>query len=537
MGRNTRKRRSPLAVRAIAASAALAVAGGGLVWANFYASAGESKSRPNATLASAQVATIACPDVGQKLTNVPNKARAGVAKELALLDRQITEAYKRLADTRQAQAGDANFVNNAILGPLKSKRTATIDRIGINIRRVGGQAPQGLQQLATCQGKGDQAQTNAGGGQGQNQGGQNQGQNNGGQGQNQGGQNQGGQNQGQNNGGQGQNQGGQNNGGQGQGQGQGANGQGGNGPVAGDFININQVQPNGGPKGVNGNGLAANGNGGSRGSFTTSCGVNKNELRNSDNVIVAPGVSNGAQHQHDYVGNQSNNAFASDQDLANAQTSCQNQGDKSSYFWPVIRIQDGSNDIDANKPGGGADKNVGKIVEPSQAQLKFVGNKRGPVVAMPQALRIITGDAKAFVNGLNNANTNWSCTGFEDRVVTDKYPICPQGSSVVRTSFFQSCWDGKNIDSANHRTHVSFVKGDGSCANGFQAIPQLQVRLVYNIPAPQIQNGQVVKPYAVDSFPENLHKPITDHNDFINFFNQQTMNKMVQCINNGQNCK
>ncbi|EMF55561.1 MULTISPECIES: DUF1996 domain-containing protein [Streptomyces] len=512
MGRNTRKRRSPLAVRAIAASAALAVAGGGLVWANFYASAGESKSKPNATLAAAQVATIACPDVGQKLTNVPKKARAGVAKELALLDRQITEAYKRLADTRQAQAGDTNFVNNAILGPLKSKRTATIDRIAINIRRVGGQAPQGMAQLAACQGKGDQAQTNAGGGQGQNQGGQNQG-------------------------GQGQNQGGQNQGGQNGGQGQGGNGQGGNGPVAGDFININQVQPNGGPKGVNGNGLAANGNGGSRGTFTTSCGVNKNELRNSDNVIVAPGVSNGAQHQHDYVGNQSNNAFASDQDLANAQTSCQNQGDKSSYFWPVIRIQDGSNDIDANKPGGGADKNVGKIVEPSQAQLKFVGNKRGPVVAMPQALRIITGDAKAFVNGLNNANTNWSCTGFEDRVVTDKYPICPQGSSVVRTSFFQSCWDGKNIDSANHRTHVDFVEADGSCSNGFQAIPQLQVRLVYNVPAPQIQNGQVVQPYAVDSFPENLHKPITDHNDFINFFNQQTMNKMVQCINNGQNCK
>ncbi|WP_159766953.1 DUF1996 domain-containing protein [Streptomyces sp. HM190] len=524
MGRNTRKRRSPLAVRAIAASAALAVAGGGLVWANFYASAGESKSKPNATLAAAQVATIACPDVGQKLTSVPRQARAGVAKELALLDRQITEAYKRLAETRQAQSRDANFVNNAILGPLKSKRSATIDRIGINIRRVGGQVPQGMAQLAACQSKTDQAQTNAGGG--QNQGGQ------------QGGQNQGGQNQGGQQGG--QNQGGQNQGGQQGGQ-QGNNGQnqgqGGNGPVAGDFININQVQPNGGPKGVNGNGLAANGNGGSRGSFTTNCGTNKNELRNSDNVIVAPGVSNGAQHQHDYVGNQSNNAFASDQQLANAATSCQNQGDKSSYFWPVIRIQDGTQDIDQGKPGGGQDKNVGKIVEPNQVQLKFVGNKRGPVVAMPQALRIITGDAKAFVNGLGNANTNWSCTGFENRVVTDKYPICPQGSSVVRTSFFQSCWDGKNIDSANHRTHVSFVKGDGSCANGFKAIPQLQVRLVYNVPAPQIQNGQVKNAYAVDSFPENLHKPITDHNDFINFFNQNTMNKMVNCINNGQNCK
>jgi hypothetical protein len=521
MGRNTRKRRSPLAVRAVAASAALAVAGGGLVWANFYASAGESKSKQNSTLANAQVATIACPDVGQKLTKVPRKARKGVAKEVALLDRQITEAYKRLADTRQAQAGDANFVNNAILGPLKSKRTATIDRIGINIRRVGGTAPRGLAKLAGCKAVMDN-QTNAGGNQG---GGQNQGGNQGGD-QNQGGNNGDGQNQG----GDGQNQGG-NNGGQGQ------NGQAGNGPVAADFQDITQVQPNGGPQGVNGNGLAANGDGGSTGTFTTNCGTNQNELRNSDNVIVAPGVSNGAQHQHDYVGNQSNNAFASDQDLANADTTCQNQGDKSSYFWPVLRIQDGSQDIDQNNPGGGQDGNVGKIVEPAEAQLKFVGNKQGDVVAMPQALRIITGDAKAFVNGLNNANVNWSCTGFEDRQLTDKYPICPEGSSVVRTSFFQSCWDGQNIDSANHRTHVDFVEANGSCSNGFQAIPQLQVRLVYDVPAPQIQNGQLVNPFAVDSFPENLHKPITDHNDFINFFNQETMNEMVQCINSGQDCQ
>ncbi|WP_200303576.1 DUF1996 domain-containing protein [Streptomyces adelaidensis] len=517
MGRNTRKRRSPLAVRAIAASAALAVAGGGLVWANFYASAGESKSKQNSTLASAQVATIDCPDVGQQLTSVPEKARAGVAKELALLDQQITAAYKRLADTRQAQAGDAGFVNNAILSPLQSKRTATLDRIGINIRNAGGKTPQGMDQLAGCKGVADQ--TNAGGGQNQGNDGQDQNQ---GDGQDQGD----GQNQGDN----GQDQGD----GQDQGQDQ---GQGGNGPVAADFQDITQVQPNGGPQGVNGNGLAANGDGGSTGTFTTACGTNENELRNSDNVIVAPGVSNGAQHQHDYVGNQSNNAFASDQDLANADTTCQNQGDKSSYFWPVIRIQDGTQDIDAGQPGGGQDGNVGKIVEPSQAELKFVGNKTSDVVAMPTALRIITGDAKAFVNGLNNANTNWSCTGFEDRQLTDKYPICPDGSSVVRTSFFQSCWDGQNIDSANHRTHVDFVEGNGSCSNGFQAIPQLQVRLVYDVPAPQIQNGQIANPFAVDSFPDQLHKAITDHNDFINFFDENTMNQVVDCINSGQDCQ
>ncbi|MGC0210443.1 DUF1996 domain-containing protein [Streptomyces levis] len=515
MGRNTRKRRTPLATKAIAASAALALGGGGLIWANFYASAHEENSANQTKSAGAQIATIQCPDVGQKLTNVPKRARRGVDRELANLDKQISEAYSRLASTRQAQAGDAGFVDNAILGPLKSKRTAALDRIGINIRRVGGKTPFNLAKLARCRGMAADANTNDG---------------NAGDGQNDGGQNNDGQNQDQNNGGQDQ---GQDNGGQDNGQG-GNGGQAGNGPAAADFVNIEDVQPN--SRNLP-NGLAANGDGGSTGSFTTNCGTNENENRNSDNVIVAPGVSNGAQHQHDYVGNQSNNAFASDEDLANAQTTCQNQGDKSSYFWPVLRIQDGSQDIDQGQPGGGQDGNVGKIVEPAEAQLKFVGNRTSDVVAMPKALRIITGDAKSFTNGLNNANTSWSCTGFEDRQVTDKYPICPQGSSVVRTSNFQSCWDGQNIDSANHRTHVDFVEADGTCSNGFQAIPQLQVRLVYDVQAPQINNGQVQNAFAVDSFPEQLHKPITDHNDFINFFDEDVMNEMVQCINNGEDCQ
>ncbi|MBW8737085.1 MAG: DUF1996 domain-containing protein [Streptomyces turgidiscabies] len=535
MGRNARKRRSPMAVRAVAASAALAIGGGGLVWANFYASAHEENGAQNQIkAAAAQIATIDCPDVGQKLTNVPAGARVGVDKELANLDNQITEAYARLASTRQAQAGDPGFVQNAIVAPLKEKRFAAIDRIRISIKRAGGSGADNLGQFAQCTGVAAAPQTNAG----QVNNGQNNGQ---GQGQNNGGQNNG-QGQGQNNGqGQGQNNGqGQGNNGQGQGQGQanaGGGGQGGNGPVAADFVDITKVQGNA-QLGVGANGLAANGNSGSRGSFTTKCGTNGNKNHNTDNVIVAPGVSNGAHHLHDYVGNQSNDAFASDQKLAAAGTSCQNQGDKSSYFWPVLRLQNGTQDFDQNNLGGGKEGNVGQILQASQAEIKFVGNKKGNVVAMPTALRIITGDAKAFVNGNANANVNWSCTGFENKVqLKDKYPICQPGSSVVRTSNFQSCWDGKNIDSANHRTHVAFVQADGTCANGFKAIPQLQVRLVYNVPAPKLQNGTVVNPYAVDTFPENLHKPITDHNDFINFFSANTMNKMVNCINTGKQCQ
>ncbi|MEV7346660.1 DUF1996 domain-containing protein [Streptomyces sp. NPDC093544] len=511
MGRNVRKRRSPLAVRAVAASAALAIGGGGLVWANFYASAHEENSGQNSTkAATAQVATIYCPDVGQQLTDVPDPARGEVDGELATLDQQITDAYQRLATTRDAQAQDASFVQNSVLQPLKDNRAVIIDRIQLEISRVGGNAPGTLDGLASCTGEAvEQPQTNdgqAGDGQDQNGGDQNA-----------------------------------------ESPAPGGDaaepappaaggGQGGNGPVADDFQDITTAQANA-QLGVGANGIAANGNSGSKGTFTTKCGTNGNDNHNTDNVIVAPGVTNGAHHLHDYVGNQNNDAFASDEDLAAADTTCQNQGDKSSYFWPVLRLQDGSQDFDQNNAGGGTEGNVGKILQPTKAQLKFVGNKTSNVVAMPTALRIITGDAKAFINGNANANTNWSCTGFENKVqLEDKYPICPEGSDVVRTTNFQSCWDGQNIDSANHRTHVAFVQADGTCANGFKAIPQLQVRLVYDVPAPTIENGQVVNPYAVDSFPENLHKPITDHNDFINFFDTNTMNKVVNCINKNKKC-
>ncbi|MBQ1087914.1 DUF1996 domain-containing protein [Streptomyces sp. B93] len=511
MGRNTRKRRTPLATKAIAASAALALGGGGLVWANFYASAHESNKAENRVKTTgAQIATISCPDVGEKLRKVPRRARNGVARELANLDKQITEAYARLASTRQAQEGDPAFVQNAILNPLKSKRVATIDRIGINVRRAGGTTPRWLGKLAECKGMGGDEVNNGDGGTppasqepsvdpGQGDGGGDAG----------------------------------NGGGDG---GQvGDNGNGAAGPFADDFVDITTVEPNTPPS--NGNGFAANGDSGSQGSFTTVCGVNENNKFNTDNLIVAPGVDNGAHHLHDYVGNQGNDAFASDEDLANADTSCQNQADKSTYYWPVIRVQDGTQEFDANELGGGLEGNVGRVVKASQAEIRFVGNKQGDVVAMPKFLRIITGAANAFTNGDANANAAWSCTGFEDRQLRDKYPICPQGSQVVRTANFQSCWDGQNIDSANHRDHVAFVQEDGTCANGFVAIPQLQVRLVYDVPAPVIENGQIQAPFAVDGFPEQLHKPITDHNDFINVMDDELMNQVVECINTGQDCQ
>ncbi|MFI5922573.1 DUF1996 domain-containing protein [Streptomyces anulatus] len=487
MRRTSRKKRSTLTNRAIAASAALILGGGGLVAVNVYASAGEgpSGSPPTRTQnAGRQLSTIDCPEAVNGLPEVPDPARGEVDRELAAMDTQITDAYRQFADRKEQLARDPGLAENAVLGPLRGKRAASLDRIGIAIGRVA-ERPEGLESLAGCSLRADDDQ-----GQDPGQG---------------------------HNAGQGQDPGDQDPG-QGEDPGQ---GRGGNGPEAADFVDIRSVRPDAD--------RPRKRRGASRGSFTTDCGRNENGKFNPDNVIVAPGVSNGAHHMHDYVGNQANDAFASDDDLAAGATTCRNQGDRSTYYWPVLRLQNGQDEDDVDADGGGRDQNTGEIQTPSRVTLRFVGSPVGRVTAMPRFLRIITGDAKAFTNGDANANASWSCTGFEDRQVKDKYPICPEGSQVVRTFAFQNCWDGRNTDSANHRTHVAFARDDGRCPSGFRAVPQLVQRIVYDVPPGP--------GFAVDSFPEQLHKPITDHGDFINVFDERLMRNMVRCINDGRRCR
>ncbi|MDJ0382751.1 DUF1996 domain-containing protein [Streptomyces sp. G-G2] len=296
--------------------------------------------------------------------------------------------------------------------------------------------------------------------------------------------------------------------------------QGSGGPARADFVAINTVRPN-----VRTPGPSSRA---STGSLSVDCGRNENRHLNPDNVIVAPGVGNGAHHMHDYVGNKTTDAFSTNSSLAAAGTTCAN-GDQSTYYWPVLRLRDGRAEKDAKAPGGGQDANVGTILRPKQVTTEFKGSPADKVTAMPRFLRIITGDAKAFTNGTANANASWSCTGFENRQLKDKYPVCPKGSDVVRTFSFQSCWDGRNTDSANHRTHVAFAGRDGSCPAGFKAIPQLVQRIVYGVP----QGAR----FAVDSFPEQLHKPVTDHGDFINVMSDALMANAVRCVNSGRSCR
>ncbi|MBZ4017205.1 DUF1996 domain-containing protein [Streptomyces purpurogeneiscleroticus] len=489
-------KRSRLTTRLVAAAAALLLGGGGTALIAAGASAdGADEDGPAQRGGTAAVAsTVSCPDVGDRLRQVPRGAQLPVSRGLAALDRQVAAAYEKMT------AGGRGGGTDAVLQQLQQQREKTIGTMADAIGRSAPR-PDALLNMSACKVKPTGQSISVGEQQGEGDAQQEQGQE---------------QQQGQEDAQQGQD-------GAQQGQGDGAQqGQDGDaklppgGPSPDDFADILSVQPNAQQP--------PQGDGASTGTFVSECGTNQEGHFNSDNVIVTPGVSNGAHHTHDYVGNESTDAFSTDESLAASGTTCGN-GDLSTYYWPVLRVLDGTSE---HKPGAGHDGNVGSVLTPSDVQLTFSGSQAGDVTAMPRFLRIITGDAKAFTNGPANANASWSCVGFEDRQLKDKYPICPDGADVVRTFNFQSCWDGQNTDSANHRTHVAFAQEDGSCPAGFRAIPQLQEKITYDVPAGE--------QFAVDSFPEQLHKPVTDHGDFINVMPEQLMNEAVDCINSGRDC-
>ncbi|MFE9838817.1 hypothetical protein ACFYP4_27305 [Streptomyces sp. NPDC005551] len=136
-----RKRRTVI----IGGAAAVVLSGAVIAGSALAGETDRSGGEAARTLASP--GTVKCPAVAPSLPAIPASARAEVDRNLALLDTQIGEADKRIADT--VGQGGPNFVQNAILGPLEDKRIATINRIATAIGRTAAK-PQGLDALAPC---------------------------------------------------------------------------------------------------------------------------------------------------------------------------------------------------------------------------------------------------------------------------------------------------------------------------------------------------------------------------------------------------
>jgi hypothetical protein len=271
--------------------------------------------------------------------------------------------------------------------------------------------------------------------------------------------------------------------------------------------------------------ISSRGEGGdfSGGSYSVRCALS--DHKNSDNPIIAPGVRNGAQHTHDYAGNESTNFASEEETLEESTTTCTN-GDRSPIFWPVLRDLRGVGP-DVGADGGSLDGNVGSFIEPDTIDVTFHGHGSRRTQPMPLNMVLVTGSAKAGTDDGEGANAKYSCSGSGR--LTDLYPICPEGSSLMRVFDFPSCWNGEDLDSEDHTTHIVYPDEDGECADDLIPVPALRITVGYEDPPP----GRL---FAIDSFPEQQHDPITDHTLLEYLSSERRAQEGAECINAARRC-
>lgn len=234
--------------------------------------------------------------------------------------------------------------------------------------------------------------------------------------------------------------------------------------------------------------------------FAIACGFSH---RNQDDPIVyfnQPGRS----HDHTYFGNDATNASSTPQSLrAAGETSCRLRADTAAYWAPTLFVN-------------------GRAVEPKYAVVYYVRRTLDAVQPFPANLKMIAGTAAArSAQGL--AITSWSCG--HRRGVSTTIPTCSTGSAFRSTLQLQvnfpNCWDGSNLDSSDHKSHMAYAT-DGVCPSSHPVeVPALTLLVNYPV------SGAGAELSSGGQF--------SGHADFVNSWNQETLARLVdRYLNRGR---
>jgi hypothetical protein len=155
-----------------------------------------------------------------------------------------------------------------------------------------------------------------------------------------------------------------------------------------------------------------------------------------DDPIVFPGKP-GASHFHTFVGNRTTNAYSTYASLRRGGTTCVRTADRSAYWAPAL--YQGS-----------------KLILPTLATVYYRRFTLAPVHPFPNGLRMIAGDSRA-TSVQRMRVTYWDC-GFLSPVAHSPHILtCPRGESLHLNIVFPECWDGRHLDSPDHKSHMAYM--------------------------------------------------------------------------------
>lgn len=262
------------------------------------------------------------------------------------------------------------------------------------------------------------------------------------------------------------------------------------------------------------------------GAFRTTCWYSH---MGYDDPIVYPGQP-GRGHLHTFFGNTQVTASTTADSLRHSGNSTCRGGtvNRSSYWVPTI-----------------IDTSTGTPIAPVGGNFYY---KRGYEVsttaiisAPPAGLRMITGDASGRTT--TGGPYAFHCTGPTGTLASSnvQIPVCPAGSTELQVVLtFPNCWDGKNLDAPDHKSHMSYVVQD-------QSPPfEKHCPLTHPVPIPVIQfniwhvlgsSGTANWRLSSDLYDAKLPAGYSMHGDWFNGWDQPSAAAWAQsCINRRKDC-
>ena len=240
----------------------------------------------------------------------------------------------------------------------------------------------------------------------------------------------------------------------------------------------------------------------------------------ADDPIVFPTMK-GVSHMHDFIGNGSIDANSTYGTAISGITNCAEPSDTAGYWVPALY----RNGVKIAPVGG---IYTGNWKTRQRIYYRDSNLDEGtPVRSFPPDFRILAGNGHAMSPAENpklGSSIYWGCADNS----TGKLKLPPASCSVGAISLhvgFPNCWDGQNIDSADHKTHVVYPSG-GECPSDHPvALPRVIVRLEYPV-------GRDTGNITLSSGP-----PYTIHGDFWNTWRQPRLDELVAgCLNADEDC-
>ena len=229
--------------------------------------------------------------------------------------------------------------------------------------------------------------------------------------------------------------------------------------------------------------------------------------RNADDPIVFAGEP-GRSHDHTFLGNDTTNAFSTLDTLKAGTSSCRRPGDTAAYWVPSLVTS------------------TGQAIEPLRATVYYRRRTLAPVRAFPQGLKVIAGNSKATAaQGLRI--TSWNCGPVAEIRPQATIPTCPDAlrQGLALHVQFPDCWDGVNLDTPDHQSHMAYSVR-GACPAGHAvAVPALQVNVRY----PSAGGPGLVL---------SSGGQLSGHADFFNAWRQPALVRLVDaCLNALRHCQ